>query len=117
MSEQTPYIIITTTVDSQDAVQAITDALLLTHLAACVQTTPIQSTFWWQGRLERASEFRLQAKAPEANGESIMAAIEAVHPYEVPEIIITPILDGHPAYLEWIDGETHPPANEKPRPA
>jgi periplasmic divalent cation tolerance protein len=106
MSEENPYIIITTTVDSPAAALAITNALLLPRLAACVQTTPIQSTFWWNGEMERATEIRLQAKAPEANAEAIMAAIEAVHPYEVPEIIITPILDGHPAYLEWIDAET-----------
>ena len=112
MSEATPYIIITTTVDSEEAAQAIRDALLLPRLVACVQACSIQSDFWWQGKLERANEIRLQAKAPEDHADAIIAAIEAVHPYEVPEIIITPILQGHPPYMEWIESETQPSDNE-----
>jgi periplasmic divalent cation tolerance protein len=109
MSEELSYIIVTTTVDSEEAALAITNALLLPRLVACVQTNPIHSTFWWKGRFEQATEIRLQAKAPEANAEAILAAIEAVHPYEVPEIIITSILAGHLPYLAWIDAESQPP--------
>ena len=116
MSEETPYIIVTTTVDTNEAAQAITNAILLPRLASCVQANPIHSSFWWQGSLQHTDEIRLQAKAPEANGEALVAAIAAVHPYEVPEIIITPILDGHPPYLEWIDAETRPAGEEHGQP-
>jgi periplasmic divalent cation tolerance protein len=28
------------------------------------------------------------------------------HPYDCPEIIMTPILGGNPSYLKWIDENT-----------
>lgn len=106
MSEETPYVIVTTTVDCQGAAHRITEALLISRLAACVQASSIQSTFWWKDDLECCNQIRLQAKAPQENVSAIMAAIEANHPYEVPEIIVTPILDGNPSYLKWIGEET-----------
>ena len=39
---------------------------------------------------------------------ALEAAIRAGHPYELPEIIALPAGRGLPAYLEWVDGETHP---------
>ena len=33
----------------------------------------------------------------------LRARIRQLHPYETPEIIALPIVDGDPAYLEWID--------------
>ena len=32
--------------------------------------------------------------------------ITQMHSYEVPEIIATPILEGHPAYLNWMEEAT-----------
>ncbi len=34
------------------------------------------------------------------------AAIRAVHPYELPEILAVPVCDGTSDYLAWIDAET-----------
>ncbi len=33
-------------------------------------------------------------------------AIRANHPYELPEIIAVPIIQGLPAYLQWVESET-----------
>jgi periplasmic divalent cation tolerance protein len=37
---------------------------------------------------------------------SLEAAIKAVHPYENPEIVATPIAAGSREYLRWLDEET-----------
>jgi periplasmic divalent cation tolerance protein len=37
-----------------------------------------------------------------------MAALQAAHAYETPEIVVLPIQAGLPAYLSWIDDETGP---------
>ncbi len=113
MPNEPRYIVVTTSVDNEEAAQHITQALLEPRLVACVQASGIQSTFWWKGGLEHTEEIRLQAKAPIANSGAIIDAIRAIHPYETPEIIITPILDGNPAYLKWIDDETLAPEQPK----
>lgn len=108
MKEDTPYIIVTTAVDDEAAAQRITQLLLESRLAACVQASTVQSSFWWKGQIQQTEEIRLQAKAPAANAAEMLAVIHANHPYEVPEIIVTPILAGHPPYLLWLEGETQP---------
>ena len=35
------------------------------------------------------------------------ASIRANHPYELPEIIAVAITNGLPAYLQWVESETH----------
>ena len=68
-------------------------------------------------RLQQADELRIQVKLPAARVDAAIAAIWAVHPYEVPEIVVTPILDGNPDYLAWIDAETAPDAHRPPAPS
>ena len=35
--------------------------------------------------------------------------LAGMHSYEVPEAIAIPVVDGLPAYLEWMDRELAPP--------
>jgi periplasmic divalent cation tolerance protein len=35
--------------------------------------------------------------------------VTSLHPYQVPEIIALPIVDGHAPYLAWLRGETRAP--------
>ena len=114
MSDEAQYVVVTTVVDSEEAAQRITGILLENRLAACVQAEAVQSSFWWQDEIQEAREIRLQAKAPAARTNEIIAAIHDNHPYEVPEIIVTPILSGHLPYLQWLDAETQPPAAPPP---
>lgn len=34
--------------------------------------------------------------------DALQARLCGLHPYEVPEIIVTPVTKGLPAYLQWI---------------
>jgi periplasmic divalent cation tolerance protein len=36
----------------------------------------------------------------------VEAAIRAKHPYELPEIVAVPVVDGLAPYLQWISDET-----------
>ena len=40
--------------------------------------------------------------------DTLRAALESAHTYEVPEVIAIPIVDGSPNYLSWIDQELQP---------
>jgi periplasmic divalent cation tolerance protein len=35
----------------------------------------------------------------------IQTLLSKIHPYEVPELIATPIIDGSPDYLKWLDDQ------------
>jgi len=103
------YIQVVTTVESPDDARRLAVALVQQRLAACVQVVgPIRSTYWWKGQIQTAEEWQCLIKTRRDLFVRLEAAIRAVHPYEVPEILATPVVAGHQPYLDWIEKETQP---------
>jgi periplasmic divalent cation tolerance protein len=97
------YVQVLTSAGSEQEARRIAGDLLERRLAACVQVVgPVASTYRWQGKLERATEWQCLAKTEAARYEEVEAAIRAVHSYDEPEILAIPILAGSPGYLAWI---------------
>jgi len=99
----TDHLQVLTTIDSEQAAERISAALVERRLAACVQVVgPIASTYRWQGEVERAREWMCVAKTTAARYPEVEAAIRELHSYEEPEVVATPIVAGSPGYLGWI---------------
>ena len=82
-------------------------------LAACVNIlSPCESVYRWQGKVEQAEEVPLLIKTVRHRYEALCASIVAMHPYEVPEIVVLPLEEGLPAYLGWVRAETAVPVGE-----
>jgi periplasmic divalent cation tolerance protein len=58
--------------------------------------------------VEKAGECLFVAKTRAALAGALVRFIRRRHAYEVPEIVVTPILGGHAPYLRWIAAETAP---------
>ncbi len=86
--------------------ERLAQALLSERLVACVQMFPVQSRYWWRGKIEAASEVMLLMKTRAGLMERLVARIKELHPYEVPEVVALPISEGNPDYLEWVREET-----------
>jgi periplasmic divalent cation tolerance protein len=100
------YIQVVTTVPDKETAQRIARLLVERRLAACVQVSgPIESTYWWQGQIEAAAEWRLLAKSRLDLFPLLEAAVREVHPYSVPELLATRVEAGHQGYFDWIDAE------------
>ena len=100
----TDIVMVTTATASQDAAEALAAVVVERRLAACAQVIgPIRSTYRWQGAVEHASEALLVCKTTAAGADDLVAAIESEHPYDVPEITVTPVVGGSRAYLAWVD--------------
>jgi periplasmic divalent cation tolerance protein len=105
----TEYIQVSTTVNSKATANKIARKLLDERLASCVQVLgPIDSHYWWKGRIERAREWTCFIKARASHYRKIEATIKRLHPYEVPEILAFRVLHGQADYLRWIEEETRP---------
>jgi len=101
-----PYIQVITTTEKKEDAEKIAVTLVERKLAACVQILgPIVSTYRWKGAIETATEWQCVIKSREGLYPEIEKAIQTVHPYEVPEIIVVPIMAGSRDYLEWLQGE------------
>ena len=98
---------VVTTVNDEMKANEIARALLKSRTIACVQVLgPISSSYWWKGNIETAKEWMCVAKGKIEDYERIQTLIKSIHPYDVPEILATPIDMGNPAYLSWIREET-----------
>ncbi|MCK4724228.1 MAG: divalent-cation tolerance protein CutA [Anaerolineales bacterium] len=102
------YIIVLITTPNQETSEMIANTLLEKKLAACVNLVgSILSFYTWEGDIKRDEEMLLIVKSRAELFESeLIPAVQAVHPYEVPEIIALPILMGSANYLAWIDDVT-----------
>jgi len=102
------HIIVLITVPSEQVGKQIATALLEDNLAACVNmVAPIRSLYTWEGVINDDEEMLLIVKSRVELFESrLVPAVQAVHPYDVPEIIGLPILMGSNSYLDWIDEST-----------
>lgn len=91
-----------------DAADALASALVERRLAACVNVLPgLRSVYRWNDAVERADESLLIAKTTTAGYAALEAAIVALHPYELPEVLAVDIAAGLPAYLQWLAAAVH----------
>lgn len=86
---------------------ALAHRLVDERLAACVNVFDgYTSVYRWQGKNESTREVPIFVKTLAQHYARLELLINAMHPYELPEIIAVPISDGLPAYLKWIADET-----------
>jgi periplasmic divalent cation tolerance protein len=76
------------------------------RLAACVNILTTRSLFRWEGRVQKEEEVLLLIKTSSEKVPETMKKIRELHPYEIPEMIVLPIIGGYEPYLRWIQQET-----------
>lgn len=102
-------LLVLTNLPSRESAESLAQHLVEDQLAACVNIlAPCRSVYRWKGSVEAADEVPLLIKTTEARYPALQAAIRERHPYEIPEIIAVPIVEGLPDYLAWLAAETQP---------
>lgn len=76
------------------------------RLAACANAFPLQSWYWWRGKVEHATEVGLLLKTRKELLPDLVEELKAAHSYDVPCIVAWPIVDGNAEYLAWVEAET-----------
>ncbi len=77
------------------------------QLAGCINILPsMTSIYVWNGTTETTEEAVMIVKLAAEATERAVAHILANHPYETPAVLVLPVVDGSPAYLDWLRGGT-----------
>jgi len=98
-----PVCVVLVTCPNRRLANTLARELVGRRLAACVNLVPgVESTFRWQGKVNRCRETLLIIKTAAAAVERLRRAVIALHPYEVPEFLALSIRAGHRPYLQWI---------------
>ena len=102
----TDRIVVLSACGSAEEAEAIARALLDKRLAACVNVLAgARSLYYWHGAIEEASEWLLLIKSRRGLFDELRGEIERLHSYEVPEVLALTVVDGSPAYLDWMERE------------
>jgi periplasmic divalent cation tolerance protein len=100
-------LLVLTNLPDRDAAVKLAHGLVERRLAACVNVLAgCTSIYRWKGEIENAQEVPVLIKTRSALYDELEAAINELHPYEVPEIIAVPVVRGLAEYLAWVSEGT-----------
>lgn len=92
-----------------DVAARIARTLVEEGLAACANLlSPVRSIYRWQGRVEDDTEVLLVIKTRADRVDALAERLRALHPYEVPELVVLPVDGGLAPYLDWVRAEAAP---------
>ncbi len=98
----TDLILILTTMPDDDRVDGFARTLVEERLAACVNAHgPMKSTYQWKGQVEVEPERQVVIKTTRARLAALETRLRALHPYEVPEIVVIDAAASD-AYGSWV---------------
>jgi periplasmic divalent cation tolerance protein len=93
-----------------DRLVALTRTLVEERLVACGQhLAPIRSVYRWDGAVHDDAEARVALHTRRSLADAVVARAVELHAYEVPCVLVAPVVGGNPAYLRWIVAETRAP--------
>jgi periplasmic divalent cation tolerance protein len=98
--------VLVTTFPARPEAEKAARLLVEERLAVCAQVgDDIRSWYRWQGQVEQSPEVLLTLKVREDRREACAGRLQALHPYEIPEILAWPVAWAEPGYLAWAYGE------------
>jgi len=97
------YVIVLVTTGSKQEAEKIARHLINERLIACANIIgPVSSLFHWSGKIEHAEEYLMLLKSRMSLFHTLAEAVKAFHSYEVPEILVLPVIGGSEVYLNWL---------------
>jgi periplasmic divalent cation tolerance protein len=101
----TPRIVLVTASSMEEA-RNLSKAILDKHLAACVGIIPgVESSYWWEGKLETTAELQLIIKTSAEQFEAVAEVVRWHHSYKCPEIMALDPKEISPEYRAWWESE------------
>jgi periplasmic divalent cation tolerance protein len=99
------YVVVFITAPNEESAHDIGELLVEKKIAACVNLIPhVCSIFTWGDESTAENEVLMIVKTTaRLFRNKLIKTVKSVHPYDVPEIIALPMVDGDKAYLDWMD--------------
>lgn len=96
-------ILALSTCPDEATARRIAESLVAEGLATCInRLAGVQSSYVWNGQLQNDSEILLMIKTTATRITELEVRLKALHPYELPELVVLPVTGGNEAYLDWV---------------
>lgn len=105
------FVIAMMTVPADFDATSLAQDVVASGLAACVTIVPgARSVYNWKGVPQVDEEQQLFIKTTTDHVDGLWDLLSDRHPYDVPEFLVMPIVDGSEEYFKWIDRSVGPKA-------
>ncbi|WP_286899612.1 divalent-cation tolerance protein CutA [Thermocrispum sp.] len=95
------------TVPDVEVGERLVRTLVEEGVVACGNIVPgLTSIYRWKGAVERDAEALVILKLMEDAVPRLLTRAPELHPYEVPEVLVLPVIAGHGPYLDWLAEST-----------
>lgn len=95
------------TAADEDQAATLARALLERGLIACANLLPGMRSFYrWEGAVQDEGEVAMLLKTASSRVDQLVEAVEELHPYDTPCVVVWPIEAGSAAYLRWVVDES-----------
>jgi periplasmic divalent cation tolerance protein len=103
MKAASKYRVVLITAPDLKTARSLAQAALQARLIACANLVPkVESHYRWQGKLERSSEVLMIIKTLATRLPALERLVLKQHPYDTPEIVAFPLVQGSDRYLDWL---------------
>jgi periplasmic divalent cation tolerance protein len=100
-------VLVYVTAPNREEAVRIGRTLVSESLVACANVLDgMTSIFRWHGEIQQESETLLLLKTRDELALQVVQRVQELHPYDVPAIIVLPIVAGSTLFMSWIDEET-----------
>jgi periplasmic divalent cation tolerance protein len=91
------------TAPDAEVAERVVTALVNERLAACGNIVPgVVSIYRWEDAIQRDVEVVVVLKTTAERVQATMERAAALHPYEVPELLVVDVAAGLAQYLQWV---------------
>jgi periplasmic divalent cation tolerance protein len=105
------FVLALTTVPKDLDAASLAQDIVGSGLAACVNIVPgMKSVYVWKGVPQVSEEQQLMIKTTTDQVDPLWDLLRERHPYEVPEFLVVPVIDGSEEYLSWVQENVGPKA-------
>ncbi len=99
------FIFIYVTTRNKREAKKIATHLLTKKLVACANIFPIESNYWWKGKIENSKEYALILKTRKKNFKKVKDTIKKIHFYSIP-CIAKIEAEFNESFQKWIKENT-----------
>lgn len=97
-------VFLLTCVDDKEA-DKISQVLLKKKLIACAKKLPINSSFWWKGKIDNAKEVLMLLESAEENFKKVEEEVRKLHSYETFVLLSLPVGQTTKDVEDWLQKE------------
>lgn len=103
------FVMAITTLPGDFDATPLAQELVGAGLAACVNVIPgVKSIYTWKGVPQVDTEQQLFMKTTNEQVDALWDVLRERHPYDVPEFLVVPVIDGSRDYLRWLEESVGP---------